>query len=132
LRLLLDEHYSPRIAGELRSRGHDAVSVQERDDLRGIGDRELFERAAAERRAFVTENVADFAPLVREAAAGGVRHFGLVYTSPRSMPRGAGTIGLYVERLDELLRAHVPEDALADRFHWLAADTSLADITSPQ
>jgi hypothetical protein len=119
VRLLLDEHYSPRIAAELRERGHDVVSAAERDDLRGFGDRELWNLAAAEGRALMTENAADFMPLVREAAAGGERHFGVVFTSPRSLPRSLGTIGVYVERLDSFLLEHSALDALADKAHWL-------------
>jgi hypothetical protein len=119
VRLLLDEHYSPKIAAELRKRGHDVVSATERDDLRGLGDRELWSLASAEGRALMTENVADFMPLVREAAAGGSRHFGVVFTSPRSLPRSLGTIGGYVKRLDSFLREHSTLDALADKAHWL-------------
>ena len=119
MKLLLDEHYSPTIAEELRKAGHDVVSGQERDDLRGLDDRELWGRASAERRALMTENVADFMPLVRAAAAQGDRHLGVVFTSPRSMPRGVGTIGLYVEVLDAFLREHPGAEALLDQVAWL-------------
>jgi Domain of unknown function (DUF5615) len=119
VKLLLDEHYSPKIAAELRNHGHDVVSAAERDDLRGLGDRELWNLASAEGRALMTENVADFMPLIREAAAEGARHSGVVFTSPRSLPRSLGTIGVYVERLDGFLREHSALDALADKAHWL-------------
>lgn len=119
MKLLLDELYSPTIAEELRKTGHDVVSVQESDDLRGLDDRELWVRASAEGRALMTESVADFAPLVREAAAQGDRHLGVVFTSPRSMPRGVGTIGLYVDVLDAFLREHPGEEALLDQVAWL-------------
>jgi nucleoside-diphosphate-sugar epimerase len=119
LRLLLDEHYSPKIAERLRERGHDVVCVKDRDDLRGLSDRELWDRASAEQRALLTENVADFMALVKEAAASAARHFGVVFTSPRSLPRGRKTIGLYVETLDGFLGERGADDALADRVHWL-------------
>lgn len=122
MRLLLDEHYSPTIASELRERGHDVASVAERDDLRGLGDRELWGFASAEGRALMTETVADFMPLVREAAAQGERHFGVVFTSPRSLPRGPRTIGVYVDRLDSFLRNCPADDALADQVLWLSPD----------
>lgn len=122
MKLLLDEHYSPTIASELRERGHDVASVAERDDLRGLGDRELWGFASAEGRALMTENVADFMPLVREAAAQGERHFGVVFTSPRSLPRGPRTIGVYVDRLDSFLRNCPADDALADQVLWLSPD----------
>jgi hypothetical protein len=110
VRLLLDEHYSPKIADELRKRGHDVVSVKERDDLPGLSDL---------RRALLTENVADVMQLVRDAATQGDRHLGVVFTSPRSMPRGVRTIGLYVDVLDAFLREHPGEEALLDQVAWL-------------
>ena len=118
MRLLLDEHYSPKIAEELRKRGHDVVSVKERD-VRGLGDLQLWNSAVSEGRALLTENVADFMPLVRNNAAQGDRHLGVVFTSPRSMPRGVGTIGLYVEVLDAFLREHPGEEALLDQVAFL-------------
>jgi Domain of unknown function (DUF5615) len=121
LRLLLDEHYSPKIAAALRERGHGVVSVRERSDLCGLNDRERWRYASAERRALVTENVAHFMPLVHEAASAGERHSGVMFTSPRSLPRRKQTIGLYVETLAGFLAERPPEHALAGRVHWLAA-----------
>jgi len=122
VRLLLDEHYSPKIAVELRKRRHDVVSAVERDDLRGLGDRELWNFASAEGRALMTESVADFMPLVLERAAEGGRHFGVVFTSPRSLPRGPRTIGLYAKLLGRLLRDRPADDALANQVWWLGSD----------
>ena len=122
MRLFLDEHYSPKIAAELRKRSHDVFSAQERDDLRGLGDRELWNFASAEGRALMNENVADFMPLVREAAAQAERHFGVVFTSPRSLPRGPRTIGVYIERLEGFLRDRPADDAQADQVQWLGPD----------
>jgi hypothetical protein len=121
LRLLLDEHYSPKIAEALRERRYDVVSAQERDVLSGLADRELWARTSDERRGLVTENVADFMPLVREAASAGERHFGVVFTSPRSLPRGRASIGVCVETLDGFLAERPAEDALTDQVHWLGA-----------
>jgi hypothetical protein len=120
LRLLLDEHYSPRIAEELRVRGHDTVSAAELDEVRGSSDRDVWNRAIADERALVTENVADYMALVREFAGTNERHFGVIFTSPRSLPRGLGTIGAFVELLDELLIARSAADATADQVYWLA------------
>jgi hypothetical protein len=119
VRLLLDQHYSPTIAQQLRKRAHDIVSVEEELHLRGRADREVWNYAVAEQRALLTENVRHFAPLVREWAAAGERHFGVIFTSSRSMPRGAGTIGVYVERLHAFLNEHPADDALADQVAWL-------------
>jgi hypothetical protein len=119
VRLLLDEHYSPVIAEQLRERGHDVESVVERAELRGLGDRELLERGTAERRALLTENAADFMPLLRDAAAAGEAHAGVVFTSPVAMPRGAGTIGVFVDALDRFLGERRADDALANQVAWL-------------
>jgi hypothetical protein len=119
VRLLLDEHYAKQIAAQLRDRGHDVVSAKERPELEGMPDEALFEAMAAERRAIVTENWADFDRLLRAAAQTGRTHFGVVFTSRRRLPRSRDTIGLYVRVLDELLREHPAEDALLDGSRWL-------------
>jgi hypothetical protein len=119
LRLLLDEHYSPRIAEQLRARGHDVVAVKEREDLIGRSDRELFDAMATEGRAIVTENWADFRRLLDEAAASRTSHWGVVFTSRARLPRSEGTIGLFVRVLDEFL-SHRPADvALSGTYCWL-------------
>ncbi len=120
MRLLLDEHYSPKIAEALRERGHDVVSGEERHDLRGLSDRQLLALATSEGRAILTENVADFMPRVHEAAAAEEHHFGVVFTSPRSLPRTRAAIGLYVDAL-ALMHARRADDAIADQVYWLGA-----------
>jgi hypothetical protein len=120
VRLCLDEHYSPKIAERLREQGHDVVSVKERGELVALADRALLLRLTEERRALVTENAADFMPLVRELAAAGDEHFGVVFSSPRSMPRSRQTIGLFVDRLAEVLRKHPADDALRNRVFWIS------------
>ena len=119
MRLLLDEHYDRRIAEQLRRRGHDVVAATERSDLLGLPDDELLARAHVDRRALLTEDVRDFTRLVRDAAASGVDHHGLVFAHPRALPRGSDTIGRFVSALDELLRLHPGEDALLNDYRWL-------------
>lgn len=119
MRLLLDEHYPSAIAKELRKRGHDVTSVDEEKDLRGSGDPQIWNHALSEQRALVTENTKHFMPIVLESALVGERHLGVVFSSPRSMPRGRETIGVFVERLDEFLADHPADDALADQVAWL-------------
>ena len=119
MRLLLDQHYSKTIATQLRKRGHDVASAEEEPALRGRSDRELWSYAIAERRALMTEDVSHFVAFVREWLLAGERHFGVIFTSPRSMPRRAGTFGPYVECLDSFLLEHPSDDALADQVVWL-------------
>ena len=120
VKLLLDEHYSPIIARQLRGRGHDIAAAQERDDLRGLGDREFFSRATAEGRALMTEDVGDFIPLAREAAAAGERHFGVLLASVGSLSRRKRAVGDVIERLDDFLSDRPADDALADQVAWLS------------
>jgi len=119
LRLLLDEHYSQVIAEQLRERGHDVIAVTERPDLVGLKDVELFPLMPAERRAIMTENWGDFQRELREAAATGMIHYGVLFTSRRQLPRGKQTIGLYVRVLDDFLTRHPAEDAVLNSYRWL-------------
>jgi NADPH-dependent 2,4-dienoyl-CoA reductase/sulfur reductase-like enzyme len=120
VRLLLDEHYSPEIARQLRTRGHDVVAVTERADLVGLGDDELLRRMARERRAIVTNNVKDFVPLATRTALEAGAHYGLVLTSDRSMPRRIDAIGRFVETLDGFLQRHQGDDSHRNQVQWLS------------
>ena len=123
MRLVLDELYSKQIAVELRARGHDVVSVTERPDLQGLTDRELLRVMSEERRAILTENWADFARELEDAAAAGSDHYGVVFTSRRRLPRSRETIGLYVSVLNDFLLRHPSDDALLNSYRWLPDTT---------
>ena len=119
MRLLLDEHLSPEIARQLRSRRHDVQATVERPDLVSLPDHELFARMAVERRAILTNNVPDYVKLFNAALGSGQAHYGLLLSDDRSMPRARNTIGLFVRVLDEFLEAHPAEDALRNQLRWL-------------
>jgi Domain of unknown function (DUF5615) len=119
MRLLLDEHFSPEIARQLRGRGHAVEAARERPALHGRSDRDLLLLASAEERAIVTENVADFAELHRQFVIGGDHHAGIVFTSSRRFPRTKRSIGRLVSALDVLLRERPANDSLADQVWWL-------------
>ena len=106
MRLLLDAMYWPALADQLIARGHDASASVTRRELRALSDVELFAAAQVERRAVVTENVADFAPIVRRYALEGTDHHGLVLVAPTAYPRDRAnkdrTIGRMVTALDAL------------------------------
>ena len=121
MKLLLDEHYSPEIARQLRTRDHDVIAVADRADLVGLSDDELFRRMTQERRAIMTNNVKDFAPLATRAAQGADDHYALLFTSDRSMPRRSDAIGIVVDALDVFLQRHHVEDSYRNQVQWLSA-----------
>ena len=124
MRLLLDELFSPRIATELRSRGHDVISALELEILRSERDHVVFEWAQRESRAVVTDNVPDFMRLHGDCLRRGDHHFGLVLSTHKSMPRLRGAIGPFVRALDALLASMPDVNALRDGISWLSLPLS--------
>lgn len=119
MRLALDELYAPAIAEELRARGHDVVSGQERAEWRGLADSDLLPLVAGDRRALVTENWADFQRELDRAATTGIEHYGVLFTSRTRLPRSRNTIGLFVRALEDFLGRHPADDALLNSARWL-------------
>lgn len=108
LRLLLDGCFPPVAAARLRALGHDAISVYdpECDGLAGAADDEIWERAAIDDRAIVTENAADYSRLEACALARGEPTPPLILTAARAFPRGApGTTERMVAALAALAGA---------------------------
>jgi predicted nuclease of predicted toxin-antitoxin system len=120
VRLLLDEHYSPEIARQLRKQGHDVVAFVERADLVGLGDEELLRRMAHERRAIMTNNVKDFVLLAGRMAVMNDHQYGLLFTSDKRLPRCSHAIGRAVDALDAFLQRHQGEDSYRNQVQWLS------------
>jgi hypothetical protein len=118
VKLLLDHHYSPAIANHLRSQGYDVETAQDRgwslDD-----DERLLSSCAEQQRALLTNNVGDFMLIGRRWALEDRQHFGLIFTSDRSLPRSRQTIGTSVSLLGSLLSANPDPSALVDQIQWL-------------
>jgi predicted nuclease of predicted toxin-antitoxin system len=114
LKLLLDEHFSPEIARQLRGLGHDVVAVGERVELRGRADRVHFAARSDQQRAIVTRNVGDFRPLLAEAVRRGTPTYGIVCVSDRFTLSRDG-IGRLVRALAVLLDANAEPDAIIKR-----------------
>jgi len=110
LKLLLDEHLSPEIARQLRERGHDAIAVGERTDLRGRPDRVHFASLPDEQRVIVTRDPADFRPLLAEALRRGTPTCGLECV-PARFPLNRDGIGRLAAALAALLDANPEVDA---------------------
>jgi hypothetical protein len=114
VKLLLDEHFSPEIARQLRARGHDVIAVKEQPNLIGRPDRVHFASMPEERRAIATQDLGDFRPLLAQAMRAGARSYGLVCVPARfTLSRQA--IGEVVDALDALLHRHPGDEDLISR-----------------
>jgi hypothetical protein len=119
LKLLLDEMYPPTIGEQLAARAHDVVAVTSRPELRALPDEEIFAVAQRERRAVVTENIADFSTIADREDQRGRSHHGLVFVNPSKYPRGnSRTIGKIVSSLEALLGGSPGNEATSLRC-WL-------------
>ncbi len=116
MRALLDGQLSPWIAAQWHQRGHDVVAVAERDDLIGRSDRIIFEVAAAERRAVVTNNVKDFRPLAAERLARGLGHGGLILL-PSKRTRTRAYVDAIATSIETVLRAN--PDGIESSERWI-------------
>lgn len=121
VRLLLDEHFSPEIARQLRTRGHDVIAVKEHPEPIGRADRVHFASMPEQRRAIVTQDLGDFRPLLSEAMRAGAKTYGLVCV-PARIPLSRGAVGQVVASLEQVLQAHPGDEDLIDRGGevWLA------------
>jgi hypothetical protein len=110
--------YTQVIAEQLRRRGHDVISANERPGFSIVADDALPAIARSEERAVVTENFHDFMDLDAKYRRDDRVHFGLILTSNRAFSRHAsGGIGRLVTALDAWLREH-PEEATGDSLIW--------------
>ena len=123
MRLLLDEMWSYEIAVQLRRRGHDVIAATEPDyagRYSSTPDHVVFERAQEDRRAVVTDNVADYelARIAHEIA--GEPHHGVVYALAPAFNRHRGdqVIGPMVHALDRFLNGH-PSEEPTSTAHYL-------------
>lgn len=116
-RLLLDEMFSPVIAGALRDLGHDVSCVAEQPSLRAMTDEDVFALAVARGCWLLTENVKDFQPILQQALQAGLPAAGLLFTSSRAFPRSRKNPGPLIHAIDAWLRAGPPEPPITE--DWL-------------
>jgi predicted nuclease of predicted toxin-antitoxin system len=86
VKLLLDEQISGKIAARLRKQGVDAIAVAADPALRGLRDPDVFEFAQQQNRTVVTYDRMDFEVVLRNFAATGREHHGLVIVHPARFP----------------------------------------------
>ena len=103
LPLLLDEMFSDIIAQQLRTRGHDVISVVAQSALVGLPDDQILAYATTEGRALVTANIKDFIPLDGRYRAAGQAHPGLVLVSTKTFPQSRGFTAAITAALETLL-----------------------------
>ena len=102
MKVLLDEHVPIAIAGVLRTRGHDAVAIAERADLRGVADDRVWDVAQAEERTVVTYDIRAFRAFATEALSAGRRHPGVVLCNAHANPPTRAAIGRIADALEAL------------------------------
>lgn len=79
MRLLLDAHVSgSRVGRRLEAAGHDVRALDHAPELEGLDDDAVLALATNERRTLLTHNVADFPSILREWAAAGRSHAGVI------------------------------------------------------
>jgi hypothetical protein len=90
LKLLLDEHISPRVAAQLaRKRAGARVAAVlgwQEGRLAGSPDDELIAEARAEGFTLVTYDLATIAPVIREWSEQGIDHAGVIFVDERTIP----------------------------------------------
>jgi predicted nuclease of predicted toxin-antitoxin system len=118
-KLLLDEHYPPRLRNLLIDQGFDAVCLtHDRPHLRGRPDSEVLRTAANEGRVVVTEDVGTF----MAAVAIEPNHCGIVFCHQLRFPRTPAGIGHLAKALSTLLR-DPPRGLGRDPLIWWLAES---------
>lgn len=108
--------FGPDVARRLTEAGHAATTVRE-VDLGGAEDAEVLAYAVANDHVVVTENAADFVPLLDARIAAGHQVVPVVIALERRLPRGAGAIA---HRLADNLTAWAAGNPQPYRHaHWL-------------
>jgi len=113
--------YPPRIAAELRNRGHDVTAVAEQSDLRATDSEVLLRTATANDRVLVTEDV-DFTEIANAFALEARAHHGVILVSSATFPRTERGIGVLVRALGAFLNAHRRDRSVPAGVHWLTPD----------
>ncbi|HZK16434.1 MAG TPA: DUF5615 family PIN-like protein [Solirubrobacterales bacterium] len=111
MRLLLDAHISgPRLAGALRSLGHDVRAADEERELDGWADETLLALATEGERVMVTFDVKDFPDIVRRWAEAGQPHAGCAIV----VGVDHGEFGVILRALERLFEERSEQNAWRD------------------
>ncbi len=110
VRLYLDRHIMTRLAVDLRARGYDVLRTEEAGKDTA-SDEEQLAFAAIERKALLTFNIRDFAPLHENWQIAGRPHAGIIV----SQQLGNRQYGLLLQRMQRLLD-HFTADEMVGNF----------------
>jgi predicted nuclease of predicted toxin-antitoxin system len=110
VRLYLDRHIMARLALDLRGRGFDVLRTEEAGKDTA-SDEEQLAFATAERRAILSYNICDFAPLHDEWQAARRAHAGIIV----SQQLGGREYGSLLQRMLRLLN-HFTADVMVNNF----------------
>jgi hypothetical protein len=124
MKLLLDEMWTPAIAGELRRRGFDVVAINEASHAAryaGVADDVVFARAQEDGRTIVTDNISDYEMARRDWESRGRAYHGIIYAlnPPFNRHRGDSIIGEMVRALEHFLGSSEPGSEPFGRVHYL-------------
>ena len=112
VRLYLDRHVMARLAIDLRGQGFDVLRTEEAGNDTA-SDEEQLAFAAAERRAILSYNIRDFAPLHEQWQSEGRVHAGIIV----SQQLGSRQYGLLLQRMLRLLNHFAAEEMTGNFVH---------------
>ncbi len=112
VRLYLDRHIIGRLAIDLRGRGFDVLTTEEAGQDTASDDEQL-SFAASNRRAIITFNIRDFAPLHDQWHSAGKPHCGIIV----SQQLGSRQYGLLLQRMLRLLNHLNADEMLNNLVH---------------
>jgi predicted nuclease of predicted toxin-antitoxin system len=111
-RLYFDRHIMRRLAVDLRTRGYDVLTTEEAGKDTA-SDEEQLAFATMERRALVTFNIRDFAPLHELWQTASLSHAGIIV----SQQLGGRQYGLLLQRMQRLLDHFTAEEMIGNFVH---------------
>jgi predicted nuclease of predicted toxin-antitoxin system len=112
VRLYFDRHIMTRLATDLRGRGFDVLTT-EQAGKDTAPDEEQLAFATAQKRAILTFNIRDFAPLHEQWQTAGRPHAGIIV----SQQLGSREYGLLLQRMLRLLNHFTAEEMGSNFVH---------------
>jgi predicted alpha/beta hydrolase len=112
VRIYFDRHIMRRLAVDLSGRGFDVLTTEEAGNDTASDEQQLI-FATAERRAILTFNIRDFAPLHDRWKASGRAHAGIIV----SRQLGGRQYGLLLQRMLGLLNHFTADELVNNLVH---------------